>query len=60
MLDKVDKYILDTRLAKLTVALDETVHRTEVGSDLWYTLNMMQTILAEEYEIFKENNGSVI
>lgn len=59
-MDKVDNYILDTRLAKLTVSLDETVCRTEVGTDLWYTLVMMQTILAEEYENFKENNGAMV
>lgn len=54
-MDKVDKLILNGRLAKLTLVLDEAIYRTKDNTRLWRILSDMKIILAEEYNTFKEN-----
>ena len=55
MHDKVDNLILNSRLAKLSIALDEALYRCEIDTDMWHILNSMHTILEVEYADFKRN-----
>ena len=55
MQDKVNNLILNSRLAKLSIALEEALYRCEIDSDMWHILNNMNTILKIEYDDFKRN-----
>ena len=53
MKDKIDNLVLNSRLSKLTLALDEALYQSKEETDMWHTLTAMKTILDEEYKEFK-------